>query len=295
MSESRFAGVDWASEEHAVCVGGERGRIVEGRGYRDNEEGIRALCARLARPRVVLVALERPDGLLIERLLDAGLVVIAVYPNLQVEGFLVERSECADALGRSAGVPVGRRVAGRGQRAPGGSGGAGWVVGRSGVAVAAGGALALGVRADRPRGVDGGPADDRVGDVRAADGAQTALPVGVSHVGGGGVGLDSPAAVLPDLVDRAGARRVDGAQAGASDRRGDGGGVDARDDREGVPGEAVSAAGGADRFDGDRRSGRCRAQALGNDDCPCERARPARSCQRPRSCRRRRCSATGSP
>ena len=114
MSESRFAGVDWASEEHAVCVGGERGRIVEGRGYRDNEEGIRALCARLARPRVVLVALERPDGLLIERLLDAGLVVIAVYPNLQVEGFLVERSECADALGRSAGVPVGRRVAGRG-------------------------------------------------------------------------------------------------------------------------------------------------------------------------------------
>ena len=127
------------------------------------------------------------------------------------------------------------------------------------------------------------------------DGAQTALPVGVSHVGGGGVGLDSPAAVLPDLVDRAGARRVDGAQAGASDRRGDGGGVDARDDREGVPGEAVSAAGGADRFDGDRRSGRCRAQALGNDDCPCERARPARSCQRPRSCRRRRCSATGSP
>ena len=78
MSESRFAGVDWASEEHAVCVGGERGRIVEGRGYRDNEQGIRALCARL---RVVLVALERPDGLLIERLLDAGLAVIAVYPN----------------------------------------------------------------------------------------------------------------------------------------------------------------------------------------------------------------------
>jgi hypothetical protein len=28
-----------------------------------------------------LVALERPDGLLIERLLDAGLTVIAVHPN----------------------------------------------------------------------------------------------------------------------------------------------------------------------------------------------------------------------
>ena len=31
--------------------------------------------------RVALVALERPDGLLIERLLDAGLAVVAVHPN----------------------------------------------------------------------------------------------------------------------------------------------------------------------------------------------------------------------
>ena len=46
-----------------------------------SEPGIRALCARLVRLRVALVALERPDGLLIERLLDAGLAVIAVHPN----------------------------------------------------------------------------------------------------------------------------------------------------------------------------------------------------------------------
>jgi transposase len=59
----------------------ERGRIVEGRRYRHNEPGIRALCARLVRLRVALVALERPDGLLIERLLDAGLAVVAVHPN----------------------------------------------------------------------------------------------------------------------------------------------------------------------------------------------------------------------
>jgi len=38
------------------------------------------LCARLVRLRVALVAPERPDGLLIERLLDAGLTVIAVHP-----------------------------------------------------------------------------------------------------------------------------------------------------------------------------------------------------------------------
>ena len=77
----RFAGVDWASEEHAVCVVDERGRIAEGKRYRHTEPGIRALCSRLVRLGVALVALERPDGLLIERLLDAGLRVVAVHPN----------------------------------------------------------------------------------------------------------------------------------------------------------------------------------------------------------------------
>ncbi|MGZ6725616.1 MAG: IS110 family RNA-guided transposase [Solirubrobacteraceae bacterium] len=81
MSQDRFAGVDWASEEHAVCVVDERGRIVEGRRYRHDEAGLRALCVRLVRLGVKLVALERPDGLLIERLLDAGLALIAVHPN----------------------------------------------------------------------------------------------------------------------------------------------------------------------------------------------------------------------
>src|SRR5207248_3314018 len=54
------------------------GRILEGKRYRHSEPGIRALCARLVH---LGVALERPDGLLIERLLDAGLAVVAVHPN----------------------------------------------------------------------------------------------------------------------------------------------------------------------------------------------------------------------
>ena len=49
MSDGRYAGVDWASEEHAVCVVDEQGRIIEGRRYRHNEPGIRALCSRLLR------------------------------------------------------------------------------------------------------------------------------------------------------------------------------------------------------------------------------------------------------
>lgn len=78
---SGFAGVDWASEEHACCVVDGDGRIVEGRRYRHEERGIKALCARLLALGIELVAIERPDGLLVERLLDAGLSVIAVHPN----------------------------------------------------------------------------------------------------------------------------------------------------------------------------------------------------------------------
>ncbi len=73
-----FAGVDWASEEHACCVVDEDGRIIEGRRYRHDEHGIMALCRRLLG---LEVAIERPDGLLIERLLDAGVSVIAIHPN----------------------------------------------------------------------------------------------------------------------------------------------------------------------------------------------------------------------
>jgi len=76
-----FAGVDWASQEHAVCVVDADGRIVEGRRYRHDERGITAMCRRLTALGVELVAVERPDGLLVERLLDAGLFVIAVHPN----------------------------------------------------------------------------------------------------------------------------------------------------------------------------------------------------------------------
>jgi transposase len=81
VGEGRFAGIDWASREHAVCVNDADGRIVEGRRYRHDERGLRALCDRLIELGVGLVAVERPDGLLIERLLDAGLHVIAIHPN----------------------------------------------------------------------------------------------------------------------------------------------------------------------------------------------------------------------
>jgi transposase len=99
VGEVRFAGIDWASQEHAVCVNDADGRIVEGRRYRHDERGLRALCNRLIELGVLLVAVERPDGLLIERLLDAGLHVIAIHPN-QVAAM---RPRFSNAGGKSDG------------------------------------------------------------------------------------------------------------------------------------------------------------------------------------------------
>ena len=63
--------------------------------FAHDEKGLRALCGQLVRLKVRLVAIERPDGLLVERLLDAGLRVLAMHPN-QVRG----RASAISGLGR---------------------------------------------------------------------------------------------------------------------------------------------------------------------------------------------------
>jgi transposase len=77
----RYAGVDWASDKHDVLVQDTGGGELLAATFTHDEPGLRALCRALVRLGVVLVAIERPDGLLIERLLDAGLRVIAIHPN----------------------------------------------------------------------------------------------------------------------------------------------------------------------------------------------------------------------
>jgi len=78
---SNYAGVDWASEKHDVLVADETGERVLAATFAHDEAGLRSLCRTLVRLKVQLVAIERPDGLLIERLLDAGLGVMAIHPN----------------------------------------------------------------------------------------------------------------------------------------------------------------------------------------------------------------------
>jgi transposase len=77
----RYAGVDWACDKHDVLVQDAGGGEVLATTFAHDEPGLRALCRALVRLGVVLVAIERPDGVLIERLLEAGLRVIAIHPN----------------------------------------------------------------------------------------------------------------------------------------------------------------------------------------------------------------------
>ena len=76
-----YAGVDWASDKHDVLVANEAGEKLLAATFAHDEKGLRALCRTLVRMEVALVAIERPDGLLVERLLDAGLRVLALHPN----------------------------------------------------------------------------------------------------------------------------------------------------------------------------------------------------------------------
>lgn len=76
-----YAGVDWATDKHDVVVADETGQELLAATYTHDEKGLRALCRALVRCGVGLVAIERPDGLLVERLLDAGLGVLAIHPN----------------------------------------------------------------------------------------------------------------------------------------------------------------------------------------------------------------------
>jgi transposase len=77
----KMGGIDWASEEHRLCVVDEAGTPVRERPVRHDEAGIAALCRELIELGVQRVAIERPDGILVDRLLETGIEVIAVHPN----------------------------------------------------------------------------------------------------------------------------------------------------------------------------------------------------------------------
>lgn len=75
------AGIDLASEEHRLVVIDSDGQQREHRRVAHSEDGIDALVRGLRELRVARVAIEQPNGLVVDRLLDAGIPVVPVHPN----------------------------------------------------------------------------------------------------------------------------------------------------------------------------------------------------------------------
>jgi transposase len=80
-----YAGIDWATRTHAVCVVDHAGAIRARFEVPNTGKSFAGLVKRLGKLDVVGVAIERPDGPLVEALLDADLRVVVITPR-QVKG-----------------------------------------------------------------------------------------------------------------------------------------------------------------------------------------------------------------
>lgn len=79
-----FAGIDWASQTHAVCVIDSSGAIVDRFDVTHDRDGLEQALRRLRRSggeEPVAIALERPSGLLVDALIEAGHAVFPIHPN----------------------------------------------------------------------------------------------------------------------------------------------------------------------------------------------------------------------
>ena len=80
-TDAPTAGIDWASTDHAVAIVDHRGNQVERFTITHTTSGLRELVRRLRRAGVVEVAIERPDGPVVDALLEAGVGVVVIAPN----------------------------------------------------------------------------------------------------------------------------------------------------------------------------------------------------------------------
>jgi transposase len=75
------AGIDWAIDDHAVSIVNDRGNEIHRCAVEHTAAGLRQLVNTLGKHGVGEVAIERPDGPIVETLLEAGLTVVVVSPN----------------------------------------------------------------------------------------------------------------------------------------------------------------------------------------------------------------------
>jgi len=74
------AGVDWAKDDHAVCVAGDQGEVLERFTVRHDAAGLKRMAVRLLRTGAGQIGIERSDGPVVDTLLQAGLTVFVIPP-----------------------------------------------------------------------------------------------------------------------------------------------------------------------------------------------------------------------
>ena len=82
MSSSVFVGLDWAYRSHAVCVIDAQGSVLKHLTVsHDRPRTGRAAHAFAAFGTALPIAIERPSGLIVDALVEAGHQVFAIHPN----------------------------------------------------------------------------------------------------------------------------------------------------------------------------------------------------------------------
>ena len=98
MSQVYAIGVDWADDKHDVCVLDEQGHRVLERSFDETPEGFSELGRLLdewAEQGIELVAcIEKPEGLVIELLIDHSVRVYPINPkSLKTLGMCIARAD----------------------------------------------------------------------------------------------------------------------------------------------------------------------------------------------------------
>lgn len=75
------AGLDWAKDDHVICVVDSAGEVVARFEAAHTANGLRSVLSRLATLGCVEIAIERPDGPVVDTLLEAELTVVVISPN----------------------------------------------------------------------------------------------------------------------------------------------------------------------------------------------------------------------
>jgi transposase len=82
MSNDVFVGLDWAVHTHAVCIIDTAGALLERFEINHDRDGLTELMQRLARwGNRLRIAIERPSGLIVDALVEAGHAVFPIHPN----------------------------------------------------------------------------------------------------------------------------------------------------------------------------------------------------------------------